>query len=160
MTLHPWILKQSSRQNQDNIKYARVIAKNGSASMKMHKKPDNGSSWSSTGCGSDNSANSSNINNNNIISNNNSVKETGSSGRSPLHRQTLVSSSTFHKWPSVGRTRKSLSSFSKKSGIRSAGNFGNTGDYTANNNSTTNNTTSTSATGSGIRGKQRRGRRR
>jgi hypothetical protein len=158
---HPIRLQsQSSRQNQDNIKYARVIAKNGSASMKMHKKPDNGSSWSSTGCGSDNSANSSNINNNNIISNNNSVKETGSSGRSPLHRQTLVSSSTFHKWPSVGRTRKSLSSFSKKSGIRSAGNFGNTGDYTANNNSTTNNTTSTSATGSGIRGKQRRGRRR
>jgi len=92
---HPMMLHgQSSRQNQDNIKYARVIAQS-SRSSSAKSRGGNGSK------NDGGSGNSSGVSGN---------------GRSPLHRQTLVSSSKFqhHKWPSVGRQQQRQPSSSRR----------------------------------------------
>jgi hypothetical protein len=112
---HPMMLQgQSSRQTQDNIKYARVIAKSGSSSLKTRTSNYDSSVDKNTGAGS----NGSNVNitgssnsggsgsGSNAVDTGSNSKDMGT-GRSPLHRQTLVSSSKFHKWPSVGRSRQS-----------------------------------------------------
>ena len=87
---HPMMLQgQTSRQNQDNIKYARNIVRSTSSSslksVARHGGTD-GVAGGNTGGGSSGGG--------------------GKDSRSPLHRQTLVSSSKFHKWPSVGRQRQ------------------------------------------------------
>ena len=78
---------QSSRQNQDNIKYARVIARSSSSSSTKSR------SGSASGIDTMTS-NDTNKSSNNRISNH------------PSNRQTLVSTSKFHNWPSVGRQQQ------------------------------------------------------